>query len=332
MKNQLSPGPNRDEDQFKMIGTPQIAVLTAGGNDFNFGGVVQKCILGVTGTGSCEKTLKDIEDKLQGTKRDESKAKYRELFSRLIVAGRVTKGANPPESFQVYIGTYIPFFNAKDDVCDDVSWNMWSSAIKLDKTFRKRLNDMVEGVNSIITEAADEMKEWGVYYVNGYQRVFDGHRWCDPVLHTFDKWDENYDKKYHSKDWQDLGSQTCYGGPISDEPATALATNNTQSVLEILIPDADQRAKVEKGEADPGEFSDAFKDNESLKAALNDIQSNNPNVKKIPFLTDDSWFRIWHPKGNALKEMANGFFETIKEQRKWDFRNTQADPNPQKPT
>lgn len=40
MDNQLKQGPNNDEDKFKMIGdgedAPQVAVLTAGGNDLDF--------------------------------------------------------------------------------------------------------------------------------------------------------------------------------------------------------------------------------------------------------------------------------------------------------
>ena len=40
MDNQLKQGPSNDGDKFKMIGdgenAPQIAVLTAGGNDLDF--------------------------------------------------------------------------------------------------------------------------------------------------------------------------------------------------------------------------------------------------------------------------------------------------------
>jgi lysophospholipase L1-like esterase len=110
-KQQLSLGEPK-EGQFKAIGKPQLIVLTAGGNDFLFGDVVLKCILRIYGglSGNCEKTIKSIEDKI--TKRDEAIKLYQGLFSHIIVAGRLSKGATNPEEFQVYIGAYIPFFNA----------------------------------------------------------------------------------------------------------------------------------------------------------------------------------------------------------------------------
>jgi hypothetical protein len=102
------------DGQFKAIGKPQIAVLTAGGNDFLFADVILKCVLRLYGVGSgnCENTLKEIEDKI--SKRDEAIKMYQDLFAHLIVAGRLAKGATNPAEFQVYIGAYIPFFNASE--------------------------------------------------------------------------------------------------------------------------------------------------------------------------------------------------------------------------
>lgn len=208
---------------------------------------------------------------------------------------------------------------------------------------------MVEGVNSIIREAADEMREWGVYYVDKYQSGFDGHRFCDPVPRNFDKWDDRYDWRYHSDGWQDFGSQTHfwswasdwdpvtgypgegydhpiwsdYGGPLGATDGSNNRPLNTRKILETLIPDAEQRAKVKLGE-DPAQYSDAFKDRESLRNAIKNIQTDDEQIKGIiGWFTDDSYFRIWHPKGSALTKMADGFFETIKMWRSWDFKNQQ---------
>jgi hypothetical protein len=258
----------------------------------------------------------------------------------------LAKGADPPEAFQVFIGTYIPFFNEDDEACNDISWNLWSSTIKLDKKFRTRLNVMVENVNAIIREAADGMKAWGVYYVDNYQRSFDGHRFCD-VVPDFDGKTDLYVKQYHSQVFQDYGAQTYFWSWKSqwDPPAgpngqgdehpinyfgdNAAQTGNVTELLEILIPDEGQRAQVAAGE-DPSKFNpDAFKDVQSLKTAMQNIQTTDDAKKKLAGLfTNDGFFRIWHPKQQAHTHMANGFFDIIKGERSWDFKDNAPAPPP----
>jgi hypothetical protein len=236
-----------------------------------------------------------------------------------------------------------------DEVCNNISWNMWNSKVKLTTDFRTQLNNMVEGVNSIIKEAVEGMADWGVHYVDSYLPTFDGHKWCEPVP-DFDGKTDRYVRQYHSEVFQDYGSQQHFWSwrskwdppvgptgegdehPIKFFPDSAGVDDNAErnsQLLEKLVPDPDQRAKVVSGEADPGDFNiEAFESLESFKAAVQANPTDDPETQAL--FTDDSYYRIWHPKGSGQTNMANSFFDKIKESRKWDFKGGAPTGDPSK--
>jgi hypothetical protein len=221
---------------------------------------------------------------------------------------------------------------------------------------------MVEGVNSIIQEAVGGMSFWGVHYVDSYIPSFHGHQWCAPMP-EFDGKTDVYVQKYHSKKVEDYGSQQHFWswkaqwdppvGPMGegdDHPIKSLPRKKrreeggeggeerdelTSKLLEKLIPDPDQRAKVYSGEADPGDFNkEAFESFDSFKAAvldnpidegisegINEGIGDRIGQRISSLITNDGWYRVWHPKGSGQTNMANAFFEKIKTSRMWDFKD-----------
>ncbi|KAF2000519.1 SGNH hydrolase [Amniculicola lignicola CBS 123094] len=332
MEKQLQLGQNRDEDEYKKIGegdlAPQVAVLTAGGNDANFSQIITYCIFRWDTDKTCEEVLAPVEDDIT-TRRDEWKKHFKSLWSKIIAVGRAAKGADPPESFQIYQGGYIPFWNEDDEVCDNHSWSFnFFSRQYLTRDFRKRLNKLTLELNGIIKEAAEEYKSNGVTYVDSYIKDFDGHRFCDSIGSKKD------DERYHDLSHQDWGKQTWFWsfwskwddteGP--DDPVAASVFNQdekinlTQAIYDHLIPDKKQQAQIGKDNP-PSKFNKAFSDPHLFSAALRDLVVKDEDGNNVAdgYFDNDSWWRLFHPKGTALEVMARSFFEAIKENRKWDF-------------
>lgn len=101
-------------------------------------------------------------------------------LTRIVDAGRNAGGISPPESFSVFIIGYVPFWNAEDKYCDDVSWQWWGkSNLKLTTALRQRMNDMTNKLNTVISDAVTKVETLGVFYVDGFQSKYDGHRFCE---------------------------------------------------------------------------------------------------------------------------------------------------------
>lgn len=89
------------------IGHPQLAVLTISGNDVLFGKAINDCILRIGwGLKSCDQRLAEIDGILN---KPEFKQEIMDTYAAIIAAGREAgkkegAGANPPESFQAFVG------------------------------------------------------------------------------------------------------------------------------------------------------------------------------------------------------------------------------------
>ncbi|KAF2653827.1 SGNH hydrolase [Lophiostoma macrostomum CBS 122681] len=330
---QLELGDSNDGDQYKKIGqgdlAPQIAVLTASGNDVGFSTIVLQCIYAVPwGDLTCDQALAQAEYTII-TKKDDFKNQLQQLWGDIIVAGRIAKGAHPPESFQVYQGTYINFFNEGDPTCDKISWNQFKHKNNLDGILRGRLNKLVQTLNNLIREAADEVKDYGVFYVDAYQNAFDGHRFCDPTGMS-----PQYDIVYHDYVNEDKGSQTWFWGLSSpddgtdgpDHPINGNSNNISQAILDQFIPNKTQQAQISE-QNPPENINPALKDEKLFLQGISNITLQDGDVKTN---LGDAWNRVFHPKAKAQEAIRDGFFDTIKAQRKWDFHQ-QGPQQPQQP-
>ncbi|KAN0068094.1 hypothetical protein V8E54_013664 [Elaphomyces granulatus] len=74
-----------------------------------------------------------------------------------------------------------PNFNDIEAGCDNVSWAFWSDKTKLTTYIRGWMNSLVRQSNTVLKEATMEVKHLGVFYVDGFNQQFDGHRFCEAV-------------------------------------------------------------------------------------------------------------------------------------------------------
>ena len=76
----------------------------------------------------------------------------------------------------------MQFWNDDDDGCDDVTWEwVWTSRDHLLTTqLRQRMNYLVDNLNYQIRRSVFRLSRFGVFYVDGFQNAYDGHRFCEP--------------------------------------------------------------------------------------------------------------------------------------------------------
>jgi lysophospholipase L1-like esterase len=105
----LGQGPAKDtsklgsrDNPYTPIGKPQIAVMTISGNDMKFSGIITDCIFRYLPTMGCDPRLDNSRSIVESS---QFKNDLRLTFAKVISAGREAGGADPPESFQLYVGT-----------------------------------------------------------------------------------------------------------------------------------------------------------------------------------------------------------------------------------
>ncbi|KAK6439375.1 hypothetical protein LTR95_004422 [Oleoguttula sp. CCFEE 5521] len=282
----------KGKERGQPFGKPQVAVMTSGGNDIGLSSVLTACVYHLWDSfdQSCDKALAAAQTKIDS----------RELFNELIVAmtdvawaGRNAGGANPSESFQVYVLSYVAFFNDQDPGCDS-------------------MNVLTENANALIKKVADNPKMYGVIYVDGLDELYNGHRYCEPG-HT---------------DSQMIDAQTWFWSPYSDYtspsegPTDALTstginaqqiTSSAQDILDFVFPGQNRKVSETSTDSPPWEWAGAEKypTYESLMTAmLADTQDPESDSK-----TPGRMMRTFHPKGSALGQHANVLFDAMSKHR-----------------
>jgi len=230
-----------------------------------------------------------------------------QILLALVVKGRVNGGANPPESFQLYINGYVPFWNEVDQGCNTISWQWWKNTGEylLTTELRKRMNDLVRGLNFQLQRSADRLANEGVIYIDGFQDSYTDHQFCDP------KADSNLAKPISQNTWFWASDSPWSGGegPSSSDVSTY---SLSQAILDALIPDAGHRASVTTQQRPPSDFNDAFKSQEAFEAALDGLKnSSDPSIAWLP----ESWRRIFHPKGTAYTHHSDVNVKAIPDNR-----------------
>ena len=132
----------------------------------------------------CNSVLTSIENKIQDMG---FQGALDQLFLAIIVKDRVNEGANPPESFQLYVNGYVPFWNEVDTGCKSVSFQWWRKTTTdtlITTQLRKRMNDIVRDLNFQLRRSASRLVDEGVIYVDGFQDSYTDHQFCDPKADT----------------------------------------------------------------------------------------------------------------------------------------------------
>lgn len=271
--------------------------------------ILNACVYRAWRPPNCLDALNALDEKIQST------ATSNELISTLVqivLRGREEKGADPPENFQLYISGYVQFWNHDDKGCDTVSWGWWTSSTKLKTDVRKKMNDLVDDLNTVIKTVADSLKNLGVIYVEGFQDAYATHRFCEPESQDY------LTKPCGAKTW--FWHDNCPMTPGEGPTADALETSNyTQQVLDLLIPDKDKQATISEDNP-PWNINPAFNDYDSFIAALDAAQGATANaqdditIKDWPPLSEETR-RSFHPKGTAYKQHSDAFMAAIKANR-----------------
>ncbi|KAF2501532.1 SGNH hydrolase [Lophium mytilinum] len=308
--NQLQQGVPNPADVNLKIGKPQVAVLTIAGNDAQFSNIVNDCIYRFWFPKDCNTRLTEVEEKIRSP---EFKKEIMDTYALIIGAGRDAGGANPSESFQAFVGGYVQFWNHDDPICDQVFWNrLWGTKLLITRELRKRMNDLADSLNSVLKSAANELQDFGVFYVEGYQSDFSTHRFCEP-----------HDLEYHQH--EDIGSSTwfwSYHSPYEDgnegpteDKAPVIGTDVFQDLLDVLIPDKAVQQTI-NDDNPPWNINEAFSSQEALLAAYTEATAGaNPPKDPKPDDVNAIVKRVFHPKGTALTQFSDHFMQEIRNHR-----------------
>lgn len=157
------------------FGVPQIATLTAGGDDVGFLWLILYCILQIFPYNPCEKQIQRSREILQGDKFYNS---LDLIIKQILIRGITAAG----DGFKLFVTGYAQFFNEKTDQCDKATFSYWDPEGKnsrmLDKGLRQELNQLAKDLNSKIKAVVDNNRAWGVENVD-YDAQFEGHRFCE---------------------------------------------------------------------------------------------------------------------------------------------------------
>ncbi|KAF2648272.1 hypothetical protein K491DRAFT_684818 [Lophiostoma macrostomum CBS 122681] len=355
----LEQGPAMDtrklmskDNPYTPIGKPQIAAMTISGNDMKFSGIITDCAFRYMPKMGCDQRLDDSRSIVESS---DFKNELRLTFAKVISAGREAGGADPPESFQLYVGGYIHLFNPVDLDCDNVYWNVdrgWWSYKEYLKWWSRRqpFNDLVDKINEVIRSVAEELGPWGVIYVDGYNEKFDDHRFCEHrepnCIHGNAYQDRDVETKIWSyrSYWMDgrivppnngegeNRTRYCKEGTGEDQtqevdPDDPNAINIFETLSDALVPNPEERQKMrdDKNLA-PWNVSQGNWDRyDDMFEMLKDRIQLHDDPAKSQWVYD--WtYRMFHPKKSGYQFFADSWMDKIMAHRKEE--DTPQEPQP----
>lgn len=204
---------------------------------------------------------------------------------------------------------YITFFDdALDPVCNDYTWAYWSWGTekpKLTADLRKRLNELTTKVNAEVKKAAEYLEAMGVFFVEGLQDPYKGHRFCEPgATH-----DQTEAKVWFWTEYSDPNDPS-----EGDGPASAEAWDPAQKLLDFIFPDENIVMPADDSDKPmPWEWDGAKEKYPDFQSLLNALQTAGDDVNAAG--TPWPLFRSFHPKGTAYKEHARLLFGAIADHR-----------------
>lgn len=239
-------------------------------------------------------------------------------------AGREAGGLDRPETFQVFVPSYITFFNDQNPQCDDICWGPWpwQSEPKLTTGLRKRLNDFTRQVNDEIKKAAKDLERLGAVYVEGLEEEYNGHRYCEPG-HTSQEM-VDYDTWFWTHYSAQSSSSEGPGDP--NQQITAVQGDDIgQKILDFVFPGQDLRIANFSTASPPWkrEGAEKYPTTDDLFKAME--ESDDPSVRAVPF----KYQRSFHPKGTAYGKHATHLFSAIADNR--DVASADAGSNAKAP-
>ncbi|KAL9106503.1 MAG: hypothetical protein Q9227_008482 [Pyrenula ochraceoflavens] len=174
------------------FGQPTMATLHVGGDDIDFRGLLQYCVVEIFAGNDPIQACKDQRDKSWKL------LKSTDLVDKIdsVIKKTVDKGRSGPigDKFKLYLVSYAEFFNSEDPACNDVTFARTANPNpdnnphnKMTTDLRKDLNAMSIALNKAISDAVDKNKNNGVKFIDlqkGKKFGDDddplkGHRFCE---------------------------------------------------------------------------------------------------------------------------------------------------------
>ncbi|KAE9374831.1 SGNH hydrolase [Stipitochalara longipes BDJ] len=211
------PGP-----QINDIGTPTVLTMQVGGNNLDFGHLVEACFVQPNPfieypaypdpSGDCGKSFADKKKQiLDRTTKDgfyynykatlQDVLKYPSMqflipqayqFMRLMFPAAIAKNPN----FRLYVLGYAHFFNADTDWCDTVSFRYIPTPRarqQLTKQIRADFNNAMDLLFQVYRDVITDIGDTRVKFLD-INPAFEGHRFCEPGHTIKQQW-------YHNDVW-----------------------------------------------------------------------------------------------------------------------------------
>ncbi len=208
-------------------------------------------------------------------------------------AGRESGGASPMESFQVYVLSYITFFNEVATGCNDISWGTWWwDKQKFTIDIRKQLNALTRSVNEQLRLAAKDLEGMGVIFIDSLDDLYGGHRYCEDRHTSSSSSMMDYDTWFWSP-YQHFNTPS--EGPGDPNHPYVLGDDDpAKLILDFVFPgqNIDPQSVSPDSPAWTWEGAEKYPSYEALSDA---IQQGNFTMAATPL----NYLRSFHPKGTA---------------------------------
>ena len=205
-----------DESQSSKVKSPNLLVITTGGNDAGFFDVADSCVYQSNPKrdyglpyhkdpdriGACTKAIDAATDRV--VKSDQIGKSLTAMYTDILNSDQAK--ANP--DLRIYQTGYVHYFNVDDGNtwCDKVSFHPGSEAL-LTLVLRKEFNELVERANGVIQQVVSTFSEHHVNYVS-ITESFGGHRFCEPDSNrvaqftSSNVWNWNIQPSFFPPDWK----------------------------------------------------------------------------------------------------------------------------------
>jgi hypothetical protein len=283
--------------QMGLVGNSQLILGTMGGNNAHFGDIARACIYqppgapsggwglpydqDPNGEGLCKQNLAlsrtYLTDPTTNNLHDDFTTALNDVFSVKLT------GPRNGDRFDLYVSSYVEFFDATTDACDDWTFSRWFSVghPKLVKALRAEINELVDMFNGVQADVISKYPkpadhDYNVQYIP-VSDEFQNHRFCEA--------NHNFEDQFSSSDvW--LYNLAYKNGDLggTDQPPDA-----PNGPLPILSLDTLNRS---------------YLDNELFDTSLVNAQSQ----------SGFGWTaRPFHPKPFGYEAMKNFFIQRLKD-------------------
>ncbi|KAF2174477.1 SGNH hydrolase [Zopfia rhizophila CBS 207.26] len=269
-----------------------VLTISTGGNDIGLSAILNECIYQffMAGKEKCEEAMNDAWAKIN----DENETYAR--FTKLIEAVKPKMGKNGV----IYVTGYARFFGTEDELCDNVTWAVWSHESESSKQYltlkrRKALNGMVLAVNSILSKAVQEAGS-NVVFIDYDSHIAENRgRYCESSVQEpdpnrqglyFYEW-RTVDSEENRTELEQVGDDVRRGSFEGDTAEMVYKTLRERPECEF---------DPEKGFVDKGR-----------------VREEGIIGNTIHWMLPDGWKRVFHLRPKAHEIVAGLVLDAIKE-------------------